>query len=174
MPQRPRLRALALALGLAGLAFGAPPSLAEPRAAAREEPAFYQTGLASRYADRFHGRRTASGDRFRQDRLTAASRALPLGAVVKVTNADTQRSVLVRVNDRGPHIAGRVIDLSRSAAEAIGLTSDDGVASVLIEARPSAQPSAWLRREIARRARLQAAHRPPAPAEKPPIPERRG
>jgi rare lipoprotein A len=169
MPQRAALKALFAALALA-----AAPADAGPRAARQaDEPVFVQRGEASLYSDRFKGRRTASGERFRQDGATAASPDLPFGARVTVTHEENGRSVEVRINDRGPHVDGRVIDLSRSAAEAIGLT-DDGVAPVRVEARPSAQPTTALRRWVARKARLQAAHRPPLPAEKPPRPGRQG
>ena len=167
MPQRARLTALFAAVALAALPCKAPAD------AASEEPIFVQRGDASHYSDSLDGRRTASGERFRQDARTAASRELPLGARVVVTHEETGRSVEVRINDRGPHVQGRVIDLSRSAAEAIGLI-EDGVAPVRIEARPSAQPTEALKRWIARKARLQAARRPPPPAEKPPAPGRQG
>lgn len=78
-------------------------------------------GLASWYGPRFHGRRTASGERFDQHQLTAAHRTLPFGTVVRVQSLVNGRTVDVRINDRGPHIRRRVIDLSRAAAEALGL-----------------------------------------------------
>ena len=146
---------------------------AEPARPSSGEPVYVERGLASRYGDRFRGRTTASGETFLQDGRTAASRDLPFGARVTVTHAQTGRSVEVRVNDRGPHVAGRIIDLSGGAAAAIGL-SDEGVAPVRIEARPSAQPTAALRAEIARMARGQAARRPPPPAEKPVFSGREG
>lgn len=84
-----------------------------------EAPA--HVGTASWYGPGFHGRRTASGDRFDQHDLTAASRTLPLGARVRVTNLANGRSVIVRINDRGPFVRGRVLDLSRGAARALGM-----------------------------------------------------
>jgi rare lipoprotein A len=81
-------------------------------------------GLASWYGPRFHGRRTASGERFDMHALTAAHPSLPFGSIVRVENPDTGRSVDVRINDRGPHIKQRIIDLSRAAARALGLLDD--------------------------------------------------
>ncbi|XUW92623.1 septal ring lytic transglycosylase RlpA family protein [Burkholderia sp. M6-3] len=82
---------------------------------------FLQTGLASWYGKMFHGRRTASGERYNMHALTAAHRTLPLGACVRVTAVGRERSVVVRINDRGPFVHGRIIDLSYAAAEAIGV-----------------------------------------------------
>ena len=90
-------------------------------------------GTASWYGPGFHGKRTASGERFDQNALTAAHRKLPLGSVVKVTNLDNGRSIVVAINDRGPYKKGRVIDLSKGAARKLGIV-DDGIAKVRIEA----------------------------------------
>lgn len=81
------------------------------------------TGTASYYGRRFHGRRTANGERFDMGAMTAAHRTLPFGSLVRVTNPSNGRSVTVRINDRGPFIRGRTIDLSRAAAREIGLIS---------------------------------------------------
>ena len=78
-------------------------------------------GLAAYYSDRLDGRRTASGQVFDQSKLTAAHQTLPFGTMVKVTNTKNGRSVVVRINDRGPTQAGRVIDLSRAAASKLGM-----------------------------------------------------
>lgn len=78
-------------------------------------------GTASYYGRRFHGRRTASGEAFDMHAMTAAHRTLPFGTRLRVTNPRTGASVVVRVNDRGPFSGNRVIDLSRAAAEQIGL-----------------------------------------------------
>ena len=83
--------------------------------------AYSQGGLASWYGPGFHGRRTASGERFNTGAFTAAHRYWPFGTRVRVTNRNNGRSVVVRINDRGPYAAGRVIDLSHASAEAIGL-----------------------------------------------------
>lgn len=80
-----------------------------------------EIGLASYYADRFQGRRTASGERYDRNTYTAAHRRLPFGTRVRVTRLDNGASVDVRVNDRGPFVAGRVIDLSYAAAKKIGM-----------------------------------------------------
>jgi rare lipoprotein A len=97
----------------------------EPALAAASEPAAeVGRGLASWYGPRFHGRRTASGERFDMHALTAAHPFLPFGSVVRVENPATGRSVDVRINDRGPHIKQRIIDLSRAAARALGLLDD--------------------------------------------------
>jgi rare lipoprotein A len=90
------------------------------------------SGKASYYANKFQGRKTASGERFDQNAKTAAHRTLPFGTKVKVTNVKNGKSVVVRINDRGPFVKGRIIDLSRSAFERIG-NLRSGVISVNIE-----------------------------------------
>ncbi|GAA4323529.1 septal ring lytic transglycosylase RlpA family protein [Flaviaesturariibacter amylovorans] len=90
-----------------------------------------ESGKASYYADKFEGRRTASGAVFRQRKYTAAHRTLPFGTKVKVKNLDNGKTVKVKVNDRGPFVAGRIIDLSRAAASDLGLLQS-GVARVEI------------------------------------------
>lgn len=94
-------------------------------------PKITQKGKASYYADKFNGRKTASGERFRNSKLTAAHKTLPFGTKVKVTNLRTGESVKVRINDRGPFVAGRIIDLSKKAAKRIGIR-DEGVGNVEI------------------------------------------
>jgi rare lipoprotein A len=89
-------------------------------------------GLASYYADRFEGRATASGEIFHSSALTAAHRTLPFGTKVRVTNLNNNKSVTVKINDRGPFVRGRVIDLSPAAARRIDLTAT-GVAPVKLE-----------------------------------------
>ncbi len=79
------------------------------------------SGIASYYANKFEGRRTANGERYRHDALTAAHRTAPFGTKIRVTSLVSGKSVVVRVNDRGPYSKGRVIDLSVSAARRIGL-----------------------------------------------------
>jgi rare lipoprotein A len=78
-------------------------------------------GVASYYGRRFHGRRTANGERFDMNALTAAHKTLPFGSRVRVTNPRSGASVVVRINDRGPFVRGRHIDLSREAAERVGI-----------------------------------------------------
>jgi rare lipoprotein A len=79
-----------------------------------------QTGKASFYADKFEGHSTASGEKYKHNKLTAAHKTLPFGTVVRVTNLANGNTVDVEINDRGPYVDGRVIDLSRSAAEQLG------------------------------------------------------
>ena len=93
---------------------------------------FKQTGLASWYGRKFHGRKTASGDTFDMNALTAAHRSLPLNCYVKVTNKTNGKSVVVKVNDRGPFSGNRVMDLSYGAAKQLGMTAK-GVGNVSIE-----------------------------------------
>lgn len=91
-----------------------------------------QTGKASYYSSKFNGRKTASGETFRNSKKIAAHRTLPFGTKVKVTNLSNGRSVKVRIADRGPFVSGRIIDLSKKAARKIGLI-DQGVGTVKIE-----------------------------------------
>lgn len=91
-----------------------------------------ESGMASYYGNEFQSRKTASGERFDQGRLTAAHRKLPFGTRVKVTNTHNGRSVVVRINDRGPFVKGRVIDLSSSAFKSIASLSA-GVVPVRIQ-----------------------------------------
>jgi rare lipoprotein A len=118
---------------LAACAFlgAASPIGAEGRSAAPEEVEEL-SGYASWYGGKFHGRRTASGEVFNTNELTAAHRTLPFNSIVRVTNAENGKSVIVRINDRGPFVDGRVIDLSRAAADVIGITAV-GVAPVELE-----------------------------------------
>jgi rare lipoprotein A len=86
-----------------------------------EQPGYDQTGTASWYGDQFNGRATASGERFDMHALTAAHRTLPLPGLVEVTNLANGRRIVARVNDRGPFVDGKIIDLSRGSAEALGM-----------------------------------------------------
>jgi len=79
------------------------------------------SGRVSWYGPGFHGRRTANGERFDRNALTCAHKSLPFGSIIRVTNASSNRSVLVRVNDRGPYCGGRIIDLSEEAARRLGI-----------------------------------------------------
>jgi rare lipoprotein A len=92
--------------------------------------AFAQTGIASIYA--YHGEKTANGERANPHRLTAAHKSLPFGTMVKVTNNKNGRTVTVRINDRGPFVRGRIIDLTPAAASQLGFS---GLAPVTISAR---------------------------------------
>jgi rare lipoprotein A len=85
------------------------------------ESSTVETGLASYYGEKFRGRPTASGEIFDPDQMTAAHRTLKFGTVVRVTRVDNRQSVTVRINDRGPFVEGRIIDLSEAAARTIGM-----------------------------------------------------
>jgi len=109
-PSRP----LAITAAVLGCALGA-------TSVAAEDAKPLQKGAASWYGPGFHGKRTANGERFDTHALTAAHKTLPFGTKVRVTNEQTGKSVVVRINDRGPYAHGRVIDLSKAAAEAVGI-----------------------------------------------------
>ncbi len=89
-------------------------------------------GVASFYDDSFQGSKTASGEAYDKDKYTGAHKKLPFGTIVQVTRLDNKKSVKIRINDRGPYIKGRIIELSRKAAEKVGLTAA-GVAKVKVE-----------------------------------------
>jgi rare lipoprotein A (peptidoglycan hydrolase) len=99
-----------------------------------------RTEIASWYGSGFAGRRTSSGETYNPEGLTAASKTLPLGSRVRVTNPDTGRSVVVRINDRGPFVRGRSLDLSHGAAQRIGLTGK-GVGRVRVTPTASSTPA---------------------------------
>jgi len=114
-----------LALVLNGCGSSAP---VQRRPATR--PSSYEaTGIASYYGGKFHGRRTASGERFDMHAMTAAHPVLPFGTQVQVRRLKTGRAVTVRINDRGPFVKGRIIDLSYAAAKQLGMLND-GLAKV--------------------------------------------
>jgi rare lipoprotein A len=93
---------------------------------------YSDVGYASYYSSRFQGRRTASGERYNRNALTAAHPSLPFDTLVKVTNQNNGRSVVVRINDRGPFDGDRIIDVSRAAARRLGMLAA-GVAPVRLE-----------------------------------------
>ncbi|MGB9561221.1 MAG: septal ring lytic transglycosylase RlpA family protein [bacterium] len=93
---------------------------------------FYQIGIASYYAHDFHGRKTSGGERFDMFDLTAAHQTLPLETIVRVYNFENGKSVIVKINDRGPFKEGRIIDLSLGAAKKLGMV-EKGTARVGIE-----------------------------------------
>jgi len=93
--------------------------------------AHVERGKASWYGNQFHGRTTASGEVFDQEAMTAAHRKLPFGTIVRVRNLCNDKTVVVRINDRGPFIRGRIIDLSKGAARRIGMIRD-GVVPVRV------------------------------------------
>jgi rare lipoprotein A len=137
-PALRRLAALSAAAGLAACAEtgpdgrqppAPPPALAQPASCS---PSFTETGVASWYGPGFHMKATASGEPFDMDELTAAHRWLPLNTIVRVTNLETGRSAVLRINDRGPFVRGRSLDVSRYAAERLGL-KHAGTARVRID-----------------------------------------
>ena len=93
---------------------------------------YQETGIASWYGPNFHGKSTANGETFDQNALTGAHRTLPMPTMVRVTNLENGRSIKVRINDRGPFKNGRIIDLSRRAADLLGFRRE-GTAKVLVE-----------------------------------------
>jgi rare lipoprotein A len=97
-----------------------------------QEKKFTQTGYASFYADKFEGRLTASGEKYYHAKSTAAHKTLEFGTIVKVTNLSNNKTTAVRINDRGPHVEGRIIDLSKSAAKKLGFINK-GITKVKIE-----------------------------------------
>jgi rare lipoprotein A len=98
----------------------------------KEDPFYAETGIASWYGEDFHGKLTANGERYNMDALTAAHRTLPLPTIVRVTNLETGKSLRLRVNDRGPYARGRIIDVSRRAADLLGFQRN-GTARVRVE-----------------------------------------
>lgn len=98
----------------------------------REEPSYDETGIASWYGEQFHAKRTANGEVYDMNSVTAAHKTLPLPSYVQVTNLDNGRSLVVRVNDRGPYVNGRIIDLSRRSAQLLGMDRA-GVAKVRVK-----------------------------------------
>lgn len=150
----------------------------------KEQPNYEEVGMASWYGDAFNGRPTSTGERFNMHELTAAHKTLPLPGLVEVTNLENGRRVVVRVNDRGPFVDGRIIDLSRGAAQELGMISQGvgrvrvrylgqaprlggGVVLQQAEARPSRTPPVSQPVPYA----VAAAAPPPAPvaAPSPPI-----
>lgn len=97
--------------------------------------AYAATGIASWYGEEFHGRSTANGETFDMNAVTAAHKTLPLPSLVRVTNLENGRSIIVRVNDRGPFAHGRIIDVSRRSAQLLGFERE-GTAKVRVEILP--------------------------------------
>ena len=121
---------VAVAFAAAVLAVPAPEMHVLPQAT--EAPAWTQAGKVSWYGPGFHGRRTANGEIFDTNEMTMAHRSLAFGSKVRVTNLDNGRSIVVRVNDRGPYVGGRIADLSHAAASRLGFV-EDGVVHARIE-----------------------------------------
>jgi len=130
----PKLAVAISLLAIAGCGKSVKKELLEDR------PRFVQTGVASWYGKDFKGGKTASGERFDPDELTAAHRTLPFGTMVRVTNLRNNRSVAVQITNRGPFITSRIIDLSPAAARELRIVHS-GVVRVRIEAKqPKQEP----------------------------------
>ena len=131
-PAGRRLASLIVAVAFAAVLQAVPstPTPVPPQADAT--PAWTQNGKVSWYGPGFHGRRTANGEIFDTNEMTMAHRSLAFGSKVRVTNLDNGRSVVVRVNDRGPYAGGRIADLSHAAAARLGFV-EDGVVHAKIE-----------------------------------------
>jgi rare lipoprotein A len=99
-----------------------------------------EVGEASWYGPGFHGKETASGETFNQGKMTAAHPTLPMGTQATVTNLENSKKVEVRINDRGPYVGDRVIDLSRAAARKLDM-EEDGTTEVKIETKPQSKTS---------------------------------
>ena len=123
------------------------PAFAEEPAGKPDENSVVIEGEASYYGGKFHGRKTANGEIFDQNKMTAASKELPLGSKATVTNEETGKSVDVKINDRGPYVDGRVLDLSKGAAKKLDMI-DDGTAPVTIEVDPDKQPTDKIREKV--------------------------
>ncbi|MEG3164093.1 septal ring lytic transglycosylase RlpA family protein [Sphingomonas sp. PB2P19] len=141
---RSNARILVIAFALAGCG-GTRPSVGATLPISGAYGQYQETGLASWYGEELSGNRTASGEMFDAGAITAAHRTLPLGSFVEVTSVETGRSILVRINDRGPGRRDRIIDLSRGAARMLG-TDRRPVAAVRVRAiMPTRQDAATLR-----------------------------
>jgi rare lipoprotein A len=114
------------------LALGVATSVSIASAKGRTSGVKATSGSASWYGGQFHGRKTANGERYNMNGLTAAHRSLPFGTKVRVTNRKNGKSVVVRINDRGPYVGKRVIDLSRGAAQAVSMIHS-GTAPVTLQ-----------------------------------------
>jgi rare lipoprotein A len=126
------MRLLPTLLAVLALACFGCASASAPVQAQTSASSYRQSGQASYYADKFQSRSTASGEPYDKNALTGAHRKLPFGTRVRVTNTNNGKSVIVRINDRGPYSKKRIIDLSRSAFSAIGNTRA-GILPVTIE-----------------------------------------
>lgn len=125
MQRIPRILTLLTVLLIAGCA-------SSPRYGNRDRGRITQVGLASYYAEDFHGKVTANGETYDMYGLTAAHRTLPLNTIIRVTNLENSKSIILRINDRGPFVKGRILDCSYGAAVKLGFMGK-GTAKVKIE-----------------------------------------
>jgi rare lipoprotein A len=161
---------LVLALSAAALVF----AQGEVRTGEIDRGIFHQEGIASWYGAEFNGRPTASGEIFNDSQLTAAHPILPFGTVLKITNTHNNKTVTVKVNDRGPFVAARIIDLSRAAAQEIDMIST-GTAPVIIESLEVVSlPARPVNTNAQAAVPLAAQAAPPAPAAASPYPTQSG
>ena len=123
------------------------PALAEEPSDKSDSNSLVIEGEASYYGGDFHGKKTAIGEIFDQNKMTAASKELPLGSKATVTNEETGKSVDVKINDRGPYVDGRVLDVSKGAAKKLDMI-EDGTAPVKIEVDPDKQPTEKVREKV--------------------------
>ena len=107
----------------------------------KHDPNYDETGIASWYGDKFHGKPTATGEAYNKNDITAAHKTLPLNSMVFVTNLETGQKLMVRVNDRGPFVGGRIIDLSEASARVLGIASA-GLGKVRVQYAGPADPMA--------------------------------
>jgi rare lipoprotein A len=131
-PAGRRLASLIVAVAFAAVLQAVPSTPTHVPSQADATPAWTQNGKVSWYGPGFHGRRTANGEIFDTNEMTMAHRSLAFGSKVRVTNLDNGRSIVVRVNDRGPYVGGRIADLSHAAASRLGFV-EDGVVHAKIE-----------------------------------------
>ena len=131
-PAGRRLASLVVAVAFAAALLAVPPPVTHVLAQPDEASAWTQNGKVSWYGPGFQGRRTANGEIFDTNEMTMAHRSLAFGSKVRVTNLDNGRSIVVRVNDRGPYVGGRIADLSHAAASRLGFV-EDGVVHARIE-----------------------------------------
>ena len=126
------LASLIVAVAFAAALLAVPAPETHVPSQADEAPMWTQNGKVSWYGPGFHGRQTANGEIFDTNEMTMAHRSLAFGSKVRVTNLDNGRSIVVRVNDRGPYVGGRIADLSHAAASRLGFV-EDGVVRARIE-----------------------------------------
>lgn len=141
------------ALALSGYTSEHPNDQSRPAAQPKESASFIpvvhkEFGEASWYGPGFHGRETSNGEIFDQEKMTAAHPSLPMGTKAEVTNLENGKKIEVRINDRGPYVENRVIDLSSAAASKLEMKKN-GVAQVKIEARPIKKKKSGTARDVA-------------------------